>query len=62
MRRRVCRPPRLTAPAPEALPPPTLPPSGDTVGRRFLALHLPLLPVEATGRAEAPTLVWRAEG
>jgi protein ImuB len=62
MRRRVCRPPRLTAPAPEALPPPTLPPSGDGAGRRFLALYLPLLPVEATGPAEGPTLVWRAEG
>jgi protein ImuB len=32
------------------------------MGRRFLALHLPFFPVEATGPAEAPTLVWRAEG
>jgi protein ImuB len=31
-------------------------------GRRFLALHLPLLPLEATGPAEGPALVWRAEG
>lgn len=62
MRRRVCRPPRLAAPGPEALSPPPLPPSAGVAGRRFLALHLPLLPVEATGPVEHPTLVWRAEG
>ncbi|MBO1073816.1 Y-family DNA polymerase [Roseomonas marmotae] len=62
MRRRFCHPPRLTPPEPEAPAPLPQVAMGPVEGRRFLALHLPLLPVEATGPADGPVLVWRAEG
>jgi len=65
MRRRFCRPPRLAASLPGVVgAAPVVPlPAMDAPGRRYLALHLPLLPVEVAGPAgDRPVLVWRAEG
>lgn len=64
MRRRFCRPPRLEAPSASEAPAQALPlPAGENVpARRFLAIHLPLLAIEATGPADGPVLVWRANG
>jgi protein ImuB len=56
----------LALPVPGEVPAPALPvpaPAAQVSTRRFLALHLPLLPVEATGpTGDAPVLVWRTEG
>ncbi len=64
MRRRFCRPPRLDAPAPSQSPIAPLPLAATRpqMARRFLAIHLPQLAIEATGGAEEPVLIWRQDG